>query len=90
LAFGDGFSLLARAISVMPPPIKEAGDDRAWDEERSPDVAFCFKVWEAAFAFMVITPKPTFHTEKDEDSVGHWRASGSRCKIVARLKVDRD
>jgi hypothetical protein len=21
---------------------------------------------------------------------GHWRASGSRCKIVARLKVDRD
>jgi hypothetical protein len=28
-----------------------------WDEERSPDVAFCFKVWEAAFAFMAYCAK---------------------------------
>jgi hypothetical protein len=49
-----------------------------------------YLIVEAAFVFMAYTPKPTFHTDKDEDSVGHWRASGSRCKIVARLKVDRD
>jgi len=47
-------------------------------------------VGEAAFVFMAYYAKTDIPSGKDEDSVGHWRASGSRCKIVERPKVDRD
>jgi hypothetical protein len=44
-------------------------------------------VGEAEFVFMAYYAKTDIPYE---DTVGHWRASGSRCKIAARLKVDRD
>jgi len=40
--------------------------------------------------FMANYAKPTFHTDKDEDSVGIGGRQDRGCKIVARLKVDRD